>query len=65
VTVALYEIVLRFADREVRLGEGDPYEPDEEVVIEDRRFVVVGVESPRTETASKRFILEPVGASGE
>ena len=60
----LYEIVLRFADREeVRLGEGH-YERDERVVIGDRPFVVTGVEPPLAETVSKRFILEPAEGSG-
>ena len=59
-----YEIVLRFADREeVRLGEGRPYERDEEVVIAGRPFLVVGVEPPRTERVSKRFILKPAARS--
>jgi hypothetical protein len=63
--VPLYELVLRFGDRdEVRLGEGNGYERDEEVVIENRRFVVVGIESPRAAATSRRFILAPaeVGA---
>ena len=61
----LYEIVLRFADREeVRLGEGRPYERDEQVVIDERPFVVVGVEPPQMATGSKRFILEPAEGSG-
>jgi hypothetical protein len=58
--VAVYEIVLRFPDRdEVRLGEGDGYERDDEVVIGHRTFVVVGVESPEAANTSNRFVLKP------
>jgi hypothetical protein len=56
----VYELVLRFPDRdEVRLGEGDGYERDEEIVIGHRTFVVVGVEPSQAANTSKRFVLEP------
>jgi hypothetical protein len=54
----LYEIVLRFADRdEVRLGDGDGYEVGDTVAIDYRDYLVVAVEAPRSEQAVKRVIL--------
>jgi hypothetical protein len=63
--VALHEIVLRFADRdEVRLGDGPGFEQGEEVVVDNRTFVVVGTEPPQAATTSKRFILELAKSPG-
>lgn len=58
----LYEIVLRFPDRdEIRLTDRDGYEAGQEVVIGARRFVITGTESPQSVSADGRFVLEPRG----
>jgi len=60
----LYEIVLRFPDRdEVRLTDMNGYETGAEVVIARRTYVVVGAEPPQWPNASERFVLEPVDRS--
>ncbi|HEV8460922.1 MAG TPA: hypothetical protein VGQ38_09450 [Gaiellaceae bacterium] len=60
----LYEIVLRFPDRdEIRLTDYNGYQDGEEVVIAGRRFLVTGSEQPRTASAAGRFVLEPHGSS--
>jgi hypothetical protein len=60
----LYEVVLRFPDHdEVRLADRDGYEPGTEVVIAQRRYAVVGTEPPRSQKASKRFVLKPADPS--
>jgi hypothetical protein len=60
--VPLYEIVLRFPDRdEIRLTDQDGYADGEEVVIAGRRFRVTGREPPRAASAVGRFVLEPRG----
>jgi hypothetical protein len=60
--MSLYEIVLRFADRdEIRLTDRDGFEDGDEVVIGGRRYVVTGREQPQVESAADRFVLEPRG----
>jgi hypothetical protein len=64
--VPLYEIVLRFPDRdEIRLTDRDSYEAGQEVVIAARRFVVTGTEPPQSASARGRFVLESRGRSSE
>jgi len=61
--VPLYEIVLRFPDRdEIRLTDRNGYQDGEEVVIAGRRFLVTGTEPPRAASAVGRFVLEPCAA---
>ena len=62
----LYEIVLRFSDRdEIRLADRNVYPTGEEVVSDGRRFVVTGSEPPTGPRADGRFVLEPSeGPSG-
>lgn len=56
----LYEIVLRFPDRdEIRLADRNGYQTGAEVVIGRRAYVVVGTEPPQWPNASERFVLEP------
>jgi hypothetical protein len=56
----LYEIVLRFPDRdEVRIADRNGYRPGAEVVIANRTYVVAGTESPQRLNASERFVLRP------
>jgi hypothetical protein len=56
----LYEVVLRFPDRdEIRLADRNGYEAGGEVVIDYRRYVVVGTEPPEWPNASERFVLKP------
>ena len=56
----LYEIVLRFPDRdEIRLTDGSGYRTGEEILVADRRFLVTGTEPPETVRAERRFVLEP------
>jgi hypothetical protein len=62
--VPLYEIVLRFPDRdEIRLTDRNGYRDGQEVVIAGRRFLVTGREQPRAASAAGRFVLEPRGSS--
>ena len=62
--VALYEIVLRFPDRdEIRITDRNGYHDGQEVVIAGRRFLVTGSERPRAAIAAGRFVLEPHGWS--
>jgi hypothetical protein len=54
----LYEIVLRFEDRdEIRLGDRNGYEVGDTVVIDYREYVVVALEPPQRAKAVKRVIL--------
>ncbi len=56
----LYEIVLRFPDRdEIRLADRNGYRVGHEVVIAGRRFLVTGTEPPEREDANGRFVLVP------
>ena len=60
----LYEIVLRFPDREeIRLTDRNGYHDGQEVVIAGRRFLVTGSEQPWAASAAGRFVLEPHGWS--
>lgn len=44
----LYEIVLRFADREeIRITDRDGYRAGDEIVIAGRPFLVIGTEPPQ------------------
>jgi hypothetical protein len=62
--VALYEIVLRFPDRdEIRITDSNGYHHGQEVVIAGRRFLVTGSEQPQAASAAGRFVLEPHGSS--
>ena len=57
--MALYEIVLRFPDRdEIRITDRNGYHDGQEVVIEGRRFLVTGSEQPQAASAAGRFVLE-------
>ena len=56
----LYEIVLRFPDRdEIRLADRSGYATGEETVIAGQRFLVTGTEAPKALRAESRFVLEP------
>ena len=56
----MYEIVLRFRDRdEIRLTDRNGYRTGEEIVVAGRRFLVTGSEAPEAESAEGRFVLEP------
>ena len=56
----LYEIVLRFADREeIRITDRDGYRAGDEIVIAGRTFLVIGTEPPQTVHSAGRFVLEP------
>jgi hypothetical protein len=58
--VPLYEIVLRFPDREeIRLTDRDGYRAGDEIVIAGRPFLVTGTEPPQAVHAAGRFVLEP------
>jgi hypothetical protein len=58
--VPLYEIVLRFPDRdEIRLTDRNGYRTGDEIVIAGRRFVVTGLGPPAAPHAESRFVLEP------
>jgi hypothetical protein len=58
--VPLYEIVLRFPDRdEIRLADRNGYATGEEIVIAGQRFRVTGTEAPEARRAESRFVLEP------
>ncbi len=60
----LYEIVLRFPDRdEIRLTDRNGYGDGQEVVIAGRLYLVTGRERPRAANAAERFVLEPCGSS--
>jgi hypothetical protein len=62
----LYEIVLRFPDRdEIRLTDYNGYHDGQAVVIKGRRFLVTGSEQPQAASAAGRFVLEPHGSSLE
>lgn len=55
----LYEILLRFPDRdEIRLTDNG-YRTGEEILIDGRRFLVTGKEPPEALSAEDRFVLEP------
>jgi hypothetical protein len=61
----LYEVVLRFPDRdEIRLADRNGYEAGGEVVIDYRRYVVVGTEPPQWQNACERFVLKPAAEDG-
>jgi hypothetical protein len=61
--VPLYEIVLRFPDRdEIRLTDRNGYRVGQEITIAGRSYRVTGTEEPRETSAGARFVLEP--ASG-
>ena len=56
----LYEIVLRFPDRdEIRLTDGNGYRTGDEVHVVGRPFLVTGTEPPAAVGAETRFVLEP------
>jgi len=56
--VALYEIVLRFREREeVRLADRNGYVPGQRVLIGQRVFVVLGTEPPELPGATERVVL--------
>ena len=56
----LYEILLRFPDRdEIRLTDRSGYRTGEEILIDGRRFLVTGKEPPEAPRAEDRFVLEP------
>ena len=56
----LYEIVLRFADREeIRITDRDGYRAGDEIVIAGRPFLVIGTEPPQSVHSAGRFVLEP------
>ena len=58
--MSLYEIVLRFSDRdEIRLTDQAGYRPGKETTIAGRRFRVIGIEPPQAFGAEARFVLEP------
>jgi hypothetical protein len=58
--VPLFEVVLRFPDRdEVRITDREGFRPGETVVIESRRFRVVETARPSNPRADERFVLEP------
>lgn len=58
--MALYEIVLRFPDREeVRITDRDGYRAGDEIVIAGRTFLVIGTEPPQAVHSAGRFVLEP------
>jgi hypothetical protein len=60
--VPLYEIVLRFPDRdEVRLADRNGYVAGAEVVIAGRTYRVLGTEPPQSAEATERLVLEPIG----
>jgi hypothetical protein len=62
--VPLYEIVLRFPDREeIRLTDRNGYHEGQEVVIAGRRFLVTGREPPHAASADGRFVFKPRGCS--
>ena len=56
----LYEILLRFADRdELRLTDRPGDRPGEEMLIDGRRFRVVGREPAQASGAESRLVLVP------
>lgn len=56
----LYEIVLRFPDRdEIRITDRDGYRIGAEIRIAGRRFLVTGDEPPEALGVAGRFVLEP------
>ena len=58
--MALYEVVLRFSDRdEFRITDRNGLGTGEEVQIAGRRFLVTGKEPPEALSAEARFVLEP------
>jgi hypothetical protein len=58
--VPLYEIVLRFPDRdEIRLTDQNDYRTGEEIQIAERSYLVTGTEPPAALRAEARFVLEP------
>lgn len=60
----LYEIVLRFADRdELRLADRDGYQVGDKLNVARRGYVVVAIEPPHSPNASKRFVLEPLDSA--
>lgn len=62
--MALYEIVLRFPDRdEIRLADRNGYQLGDEVIVARRTYVVAATERPQWPNASRRFVLEPVDRS--
>jgi hypothetical protein len=59
--VPLYELVLRFPDRdEIRLADRDGYQVGDRITIARRTYVVVDTEPPQWPTAGRRFVLEPL-----
>ena len=62
--VPLYEVVLRFPDREeIRITDRNGYRTGDEIVIAGRVFLVVGTEPPQALHSAGRFVLEPRDAS--
>lgn len=60
----LYEVVLRFPDREeIRITDRNGYRAGDEIVIAGRSFLVIGTEPPQTLHSAGRFVLEPRDAS--
>jgi len=63
--MALYEVVLRFPDRdEVRITDRNGYELGQEVTIAGRPFRVAGKEQPGDASAVERFVLKPAESGG-
>ncbi len=58
--VPLYEIVLRFPDRdEIRLTDRNGFGIGKKISVAGRRFLVTGEEPPELPDAEERFVLEP------
>lgn len=56
----LYEVVLRFPDREeTRITDRNGYRAGDEIVIAGRTFLVTGTEPPQAVNSAGRFVLEP------
>jgi hypothetical protein len=63
--VPLYELVLRFPDRdEIRLADRDGYQVGDKIDIARRTYVVVDTEPPQWPNARRRLVLEPFRPAG-
>jgi len=63
--VPIYEIVLRFPDRdEIRLTDRNGYHVGQEITIAGRTFRVTGSEQPQRASAAGRFVLRPAQIPG-
>jgi len=64
--MALFEIVLRFRDRdEIRLADRNGYTVGQHVVIANRTYVVLGTEPPELPIASERVVLAAADEGGQ